>query len=227
MVAFWTLRRPIQAAPDELDTRRLLWRSRSFLGLAAVNGGYQRIDAVLLLAVAGATGTGVYAAAYRFLGPFDLLAAGFAQVLFPMLSSLDGDPAARADIRRRATRLYCLAVLPLVLVALALMPIMLVAAFGPSFRSAATPARILLLSVIPSTLYWPDALAIMAGGGEAIVFYLFVFSTLLDAALVVGLGRHFGAAGAAWAWVAAELSLWLGLRMVVAGSSRHGLTAAT
>ena len=215
ILGFWALRKPIRCAPDELDTRRLLWRSKSFLGLAAVNGGYQRVDAVVLLAVAGATPTGIYASAYRLLGPFDLMAAGFAQAFLPLFSSLKPGTPRWVDVRRRAMRLYSLAVMPVLIVATVFMPILLVTVFGSSFRSAVTPARILMLSVLPSTLYWPDALVLVALERETVVLYAFLLSTLLDVLLVVTFAARLGAAGAAWAWVAAELSLWFALTLVL------------
>ncbi|MGH9123143.1 MAG: oligosaccharide flippase family protein, partial [Acidimicrobiales bacterium] len=85
---YWALWPKLSQTPDHLDTHHLVWRSRTFVGFTAVNGGYQRIDAVMLLAFSTAAVSGLYASAYRFLGPFDLLEAGFAQVFFPLLSSL-------------------------------------------------------------------------------------------------------------------------------------------
>ncbi|MGH7868064.1 MAG: lipopolysaccharide biosynthesis protein, partial [Candidatus Dormibacteraceae bacterium] len=159
----------------------------------------------------------LYASAYRFLGPFDLLEAGFAQVLFPLLSSLGPASDSWETTRRRARRLYFLTTLPLVAVAVLVAPELLVAVFGEAFRPATPAARILLLSVIPGVLYWPDALAMMAAGFERVVLYLFIMSTAIDVVLVPTLSTPLGAAGAAWAWVAAELSLCIGLAVVRKG----------
>jgi len=212
---FWALRDPLKRLSGNAENRRLFWRSKSFLGLGAVNGGYQRIDSVVTLAAAGATATGTYASAYRVLGPFDLLEAGFAQVFYPRLSAMEAGTAAWDAIRRRATFLYTLVVVPLAGLAFALMPLIVVALFGPTFRSSITPARILMLSLVPGALYWPDALALSACGRETIVMLIFLISTALDVVLVIVLAGHWGAVGAAWAWVATEMSLWLGVKLAI------------
>jgi O-antigen/teichoic acid export membrane protein len=212
---FWALRDPLRRLSGDSDNRHLFWRSKSFLGLGAVNGGYQRVDSVVTLAAAGAIATGTYASAYRVLGPFDLLEAGFAQVFYPRLSAMEAGTAAWDAIRRRATLLYTFVVVPPAALAFILMPLIILTLFGPTFRSSITPARILMLSLVPGALYWPDALALSACGRESVVLFIFLISTVLDVVLVIVLAGRWGATGAAWAWVVTELSLWLGVKIAI------------
>jgi O-antigen/teichoic acid export membrane protein len=214
-MVFWRQRRQIRTLAEGVESKGLLWRSRSFLGLGLLNTGYERADSVVLLSVAGASAAGVYAAAYRFLGPFNLLGNGFGQVFFPRLSRIGAGTDEWRRMRRRGRRLYGLAIIPPALVAAAVMPLLLVAIFGPSFRSAVTPARILMLSVVPRALYWPEALGMLSSGNEATVLYLFLCSTVFDVALVAALAGPLGPAGTAWAWVATELLLLAGIQGVV------------
>jgi O-antigen/teichoic acid export membrane protein len=203
-----------------MEARRLLWRSKAFLGLGAVNGGYQRVDSVITLTVGGARAAGVYASAYRLLGPFELMEVGFAQVFYPRLSALKAGSREWEVLRRRGARLYCTLALPIAALVFAIMPLLVVGLFGSSFRSAVTPARILILSLVPGTLYLPDAMALAASERETTILYLFLTSTIVDIILLLLLAPSLGAAGVAWAWVATETVLFVGVRVAVRSEGR-------
>lgn len=193
------------------DTSSLFARSRPFVGLGLVSGGYQRIDALVVLIVTSASVAGIYASAYRTLSPFILLATGFGTVFLSKLSSTREPDARWHRVRRRGTRLFAATILPLAALAFLAMPQLITWFYGPQFSSAITPARILLLSIVPYALYLPNAHALNAAGQERHLLGVLATSLALEVVLMVVLSHAYGAAGAAWAWLLTELLVLIGV----------------
>lgn len=189
---------------DDVDCTRLFARSRSLIGVGMVYGGYQRIDVLIVLTVTTASTAGLYAAAYRVLGPFTLLASGFGTVFFSRLSALPAVDPEWDRVRRRGLRLFCWTVLPIAATTFVTMPQLVKAFFGAEFADATGPARVLLVSLVPYVLYLPNAHALNAARRERPLLAVLLVSTALEAVLLIILSQGFGAIGAAWAWVATE-----------------------
>jgi O-antigen/teichoic acid export membrane protein len=179
-----------------------LSRATPFAALGLANGGYGRLDTVVLRLVAGSTTAGLYAAAYRILAPMAILLSGFGSVFFSRL--LASGPAWRA-IHRRGRWMLLTAISPLIVVAILAAPLLVKVVYGPNFSGAATPARILAVSVIPLALYWPSAHALNAFGRQRTWTGILLGGLGLDALLVALLGRWWGADGTALAWVFTEV----------------------
>jgi O-antigen/teichoic acid export membrane protein len=222
----WLIRRLGPLGPRRgFDAVALVRRSLAFLGVGFSYGGYQKIDALVVLPVAGAATAGTYSAAYRLLSPFMLLGAGFGRVLFTSLAAAGDRLGDWGERRRRATRQFAAVMLPLVVIAVAVLPELMTGIYGPSFASARTPCRILLLSVVPFTLYWPSAIALQTWGRERTLLSILVFSTVVEALLVLWWAPRYGAVGAAWAWLATETTVLVGVS--VAWASVASKRAAT
>jgi O-antigen/teichoic acid export membrane protein len=188
-----------------LDKTRIFGRSVPFIGIGMVNGGYQRLDVLVLGLVAGVAAAGTYASAYRFLGLFAVLARGFGMVFFARLSAGDALDERWQSLRRRGARLFALTIVPPALICAIAMPAMIDLVFGPHFASSTTPARLLLLSLIPYALYLPNAHALNAGGRESALFRVLLVGMVIEAVLVAVLGHAWGASGAAVGWCLSEL----------------------
>lgn len=197
-------------AGAQSDTCRLLRRSAPFIGIGLSNSGFFRIDSVVILLASTASAAGLYASAYRVLGPFSLVASGFGIVLYARLSSLPRG-AEWQRVRQMALRYYWLTILPLAGLTFIFLPQIMVGLFGPAFRSGVTPGRILLLSLIPKSLYWPNAYALTSSGNESTVFRVFLIGLVLDSILVIAFARLWGATGAAIAWTITEGIVWAGI----------------
>jgi O-antigen/teichoic acid export membrane protein len=213
----WGLRGRISQNPGA-DSTRLFARSRALMGAGLLNGGYQRIDSLLVLAARGPATAGVYNSAYRMLGPFSLLSGGFGTVFFARLAGLHPADARWHDMRRRATTLLVAAMFPLVLVAFVAMPFIIRTLYGPSFNLAIGPARILLLSLVPTTLYLPGAYSLNAAGRERTFLLIMLVSVVVQVPLMLFLAGRHGAAGAAYAWLASETLVLAGVTRVLRDS---------
>ena len=193
------------------DASRLFARSRPFVGLGLVSGSYQRVDALVVLVVTSAFVAGIYASAYRMLSPFMLFATGFGTVFLSRLSSTREVDAEWHRVRRRGTRMFAATVLPLALIVFLVMQQLVSSFYGPEFRSAVTPARILVLSLIPYAFYLPNAHALNAAGQERHLLGVLVTSVALEVVLMGLLSHAYGAVGAACAWLLTELLVLAGV----------------
>lgn len=174
---------------------------------------YYRVDMIILEALRGPTEVGLYAAAYRFVDAFVLLAASISGPFFPKLSSL-GDrnrPAARGLLEDAWRPLFALG-LPLSVGGFILADGLVVLAFGRDFAASAAPLRILVWMVLP--LFWVS----VANQGLIAADRVWSLATVYTATLVVNvvgnliLVPSFGATGAALAMVIAE---WANLALVI------------
>ena len=202
---------------DDVPSRLGPMDGMSFTAFGLVNAGYGRVDTVTLARVAGRASAGYYAAAYRLLGPFDLIGAAFATVYFSRLSGYSEDRERWSRVRRHGA-------LVLAAISAAGTAVLFVAApwvirlfYGPEYGQSVGPARILLLSIVPWSLYWLKPLDLASVHLEARATIALGVGFVLDFGLVAAVGRRFGATGAAWAWVVSESAMLVGLSLL----SRH------
>ena len=195
----------------------LFARSRALMGVGLFYGGYQRIDSLVILAVTSSATAGVYTAAYRLLGPFSLAAGGFGTVFFARLAAVAPGSQDWDRLRRKGANLLALAVAPVALIMLILMPTIVRTLYGSEFMSAVLPARILILSLVPSTLYLPSAHAMNAARRERALFTVMAGSILLQIPLMMVLASRYGATGAAIAWLLTETVALAGISLARKG----------
>lgn len=191
------------AAPG--GTGRVLPPFWTFVGIGSISGGYQRVDSIVLLAVSTPLAVGAYAAAYRFVGLFVLIIMSFGAVWVSWLAGTGDIRSAWLARRRQVTALLAGAVVPLAVVSAVLMPQLVALVYGDALDGAVLPARILMLSVIASALYWPAVGFVTAIGRESVWLKVLCASVLADAAAVAVLGSRWGASGAAIAWLLIEV----------------------
>lgn len=183
--------------------------SFSFLGL--VNAGYGRIDTVVLSIVAGSSAAGYYAASYRLLGPFDLLGLSFGIYYFSRVSAHNTDIERWSAVRTKGVRAFIAVSFIGVAILLFITPQVIRLFYGPNFNQSIGTARILMLSVIPWSLYWLKRFDLASVHRESWAAYAVGFGLLLDFFLVLVFGRYFGPDGAAWSWVISESAMYVTL----------------
>lgn len=181
--------------------------------LMAAYALYYRVDMMMLQWLRGPAEVGIYAAAYRFVDAFVLLAASIGAPFFPKLSSLVGrNPSAARALLEDAYRPLFAVGLPLSVGGFVLADGLVVIAFGSDFAAAAVPLRVLVWTALP--LFWvyvanQGLIAANRTWGLAAVYGVTLgLNVLANLALV----PSFGAAGAAVAMVIAE---WVNLALVV------------
>jgi PST family polysaccharide transporter len=182
-----------------------------------MNGSYGRIDTPTLLAVASAAAAGFYSAAYRLLGPFTLIGTAVGTFYFSRISAHSGDRTAWARVRTRGALLLATTGTGGTLLMIAFTPVIIHLVYGSRYDAAIGPARILLLSVIPWSLYRFAPADLASVHLEMRATIALGFGLAIDFALVVVLGRKFGPSGAAWAWVISETFIFLALKLASRG----------
>lgn len=188
-----------------------------FIALGILNAGYGRIDVIVLDLVRSREEVGFYAAAYRLLGPLGLLGSAFGTVYFSRLSQADQSTIAWARARRRGAALFFAAAVLLLAILEVCAPLVIRVIYGPTYAASVGPARVLLLSVVPWALYWPHANALNAAHRETTFSVILGCGLALDVALVWLVGTRQGALGAAWAWVASETAILVGVVLASRG----------
>jgi len=188
--------------------RQLFLRSLSYLAVGLSNGGYTRLDAFVLRLVSGASVTGLYASAYRLLGPFGLLGSAFAYVFFGKLPAHGlAWSAGWIEAVRRTQRRFCAVMALLELPVLIVAPLLVAALFGSDYSQAGNAARVLMVSVLPYAWYWPLIYALNSADERREVLLVFGLGAFVDVAALYTLAPRFGPLGAALAWLIAECTV--------------------
>jgi O-antigen/teichoic acid export membrane protein len=148
--AAWLLLRPVQSSirtVDEAVSRRELlsygWRSGTATAASTLN---ERLDQLAIAAFLAPVALGYYTIAWTITSLSSLASSAVTLAGIPSLASLDD------DVRRQASRrllqisiaLALLVATPLFIMAPPLIELL----FGPEFRPAVTPARILILASV-------------------------------------------------------------------------------
>lgn len=186
--------------------------SFGLLGLA--KAGYGRLDTVALGAIAGSAPAGHYAAAYRLLGPFQLLGRAVSTVYFSRMSQLADDPARWRDLRRRTTTVFVATTVAGAAALALLAPWLIRLFYGPQYEASVGPAQVLLLSVLPWSLYWLQLSELASIRRERLVTVALTVGLVTNGLVVAAVSRRHGALGAAWAWLASESAMLLVLTIV-------------
>jgi O-antigen/teichoic acid export membrane protein len=185
-------------------------RQVPYLLYGVVNGSYSRIDAAILRVVAGPAATGVYAAAYRLLGPYFLVGSAFAYVFLGRAAHY-GPPWTDSWVRtiRRAQLSVGISLTAGALIGILVAPWLITLIFGSDYATGGMVARVILLAVIPYSFYWPLVLGLNIADERRELVWVFAIPTVLDSILVALLGWQWGPIGAAVAWVSSETLLLL------------------
>jgi len=185
-------------------------RQLPYLFYGVINGGYSRIDVAILRGVTSPAATGIYAAAYRLLGPYFLLGSAFAYVFLGRAARY-GSPWTQQWVRtiRRGQLSFGAAMTAGAVAGILLAPWLIAFIFGRDYGTSGLVARVLLLAVIPYSFYWPVVLGLNAADERRELFWVFAIPTALDAILVAILGWRWGPLGASVAWVLCETLLLL------------------
>ena len=189
----------------------------SFTVLGLMHTGYGRVDTVLIVPVAGAVVAGTYSAAYRLLGPFSLIGTAFSTMYFSRLCEYSTDRVGWMRVRRRGTILLATVAIGGTAASFIAAPLLIRLFYGSSFEDSVTPARILVLSILPWALWLPKSAELASLHIEGRATIGLAFGLVLDVLLIIVLGRRFGASGAAWAWVISQTALLLILVLMTRG----------
>ena len=183
----------------------LLHDTAPLAGLAVLTILYQRLNVLMLLAMAGPVSTGLYSAAARVVEPFRLLQAAAFTALYPVMAQ---EAALRTGAEPRLTSRYVRLLLAAALAAafaLAVLAAPLVRLlYGVGYAASGGVAGLLAWSLIPFTANTYLSLHLLASRREPTAARGLMLALL--GLLAIGLWRIpiEGARGAAWAVLGAE-----------------------
>lgn len=132
-------------------TRKIATFSSWMAGNRIVSATNSRVDMLILIRLAGAHTTGIYAAANQLAFGVPLLVGSFATVLAPQFAALQGENL--KDFFKKAIGLSLVIVLFLIAGIIFSQPI--ISLFGPDYKASAPVLRWLLVAFIPFALSAP------------------------------------------------------------------------
>jgi O-antigen/teichoic acid export membrane protein len=202
----------------------LLRRAVPFAGAGMVANLDLRVAPLMLGALSTSSAVGLYAAASRF-GRFAALAP---QAVFGgALPVLSGEFQRDRVMTHRAFSALDRALLAFGALAaagfLALAPLLLRVAYGPSFAAAAPALAWIGVGLIPSLSNSGRKIALYAAGGEAAVVRWSAVALIVQVAAAAVLIPGLGSTGAAIAIAVGESAIWLPLRRASAGIAQSDL----
>jgi O-antigen/teichoic acid export membrane protein len=202
----------------------LLRRALPFAGAGIVANLDLRVAPLMLGALSTSSAVGLYAAASRF-GRFAALAP---QAVFGgALPVLSGEFERDRGLTNRAFSALDRALLAFGALAaagfVALAPLVLRVAYGPSFAAAAPALAWIGVGLIPSLSNSGRKIALYAAGGEAAVVRWSAVALIVQVAAAALLIPVLGSTGAAIAIAVAESAIWLPLRRASAGVAQSDL----
>jgi O-antigen/teichoic acid export membrane protein len=181
---------------------------------------YYQLDSVLLLQIAGPRESGIYGAAYGFLGPLIFIPAAVMGSFFPVLSAVyRGDPGRARRLVQICADMMAVIGLPILAGTVALSGPIVHLIYGAQFHNAAGLLPILMIAFV-SICYGSLAgfLAPLLGLQWRFAIYSSI-GAAANVALNLVLIPSYGAYGSAWATVATELLT----MMLMLGTSLHAL----
>ena len=173
---------------------------------AAVQGGLEKADIMMLNTMVGAEEAGQYNLANRFVHLFVLVryALGTAHAA-ALAQDIRTKNFTAVHLRHSQITAWSLVLCGPGLVILAAFPEAVLGLVGEEYTAGATSLQILTLGLLGSLLLGHSLAVVSLSGAAVRVFVYNAGSLLMNVAANVVLIREYGAAGAAWAWAAATI----------------------
>lgn len=220
-------RRVAIAITEHLSSNRSSWwrSSAYFLSMSVASIALLRLDVVIVNAFSNEAQAGLFGAAARLAQAAQVIGLAWMVWLRPRIAST----VARSD-RQRLARLLrmgtvgvtSMAGLATAIAWMAAVP--LISLFGPEFRAAVWPFRLLLLANLAWCTVVPLYTLLAMSGSERVVSRLVWAQLVLTLGLSVPLCHSLGATGAAYAWAAGSWA-WAAAVAIVAVRAHVSMSA--
>lgn len=188
--------------------KELLGFSSNLLGFSAINYWARNMDNLLIGRIIGSAALGIYSRAYSImLLPLTQISAVMTQVMFPVLSSIQGDLALTRRVYLRATRSIALLSFPLMVGLLVVADSFVLVVYGEQWAEVIPLLRIFCLAGLMQSVGTTVGWIYTSQGRTDQMFKWGVFSGVVrGVSFVVGL--QWGVIGVAVAYFASGLLLW-------------------
>ena len=189
----------------------ILRKSVPFALLVLLMASYNRIDPILLRALASDADAGIYAGAFRLLDALTMICYLVSVPLLPIFSRLCREKGVKGSERTNVSDVLRLVFWPLMLfaiataVACALFAEPLMDLLYPGRGALYVPAfRVVIFGLIPIAVTYVFGTLLTAGGHLRQLNIFAASSLILNIVVNLILIPHFGAAGSAWASLSAQ-----------------------
>jgi len=197
--------------------RQMLHYSGNLFGFNFINYWARNSDGLLIGKVIGSGALGIYTRGFSLLAPTAHVVGILTNVMFPALSSIQGEPDRVARVYLRTVRMIALVNFPFLLALLVVADSAVAVLFGDQWLSVGPVLKILCLlgvtRTVHSTLGW---IFVSQGRTDLMFRWGAVSSTVTIVALLLG-ALQGSIAAVAWAYVAVQLVL-LYPSVAIAGS---------
>jgi PST family polysaccharide transporter len=181
--------------------RELMRFSGHLTGFGAVFYWSQNVDKLMIGRWIGSNALGIYTLADKLMR---LSLANVndvtSSVMFPALSSIQGDVEAVKRAYLRATRMTSLIVFPMMIALGVLAEPAILVIYGSKWRESIAILQLLCVAGVSLSTYSTAGWIFMSQGRTDVLFRLGVYATVVRAIEVL-IGAHWGLVGVAWAFV--------------------------
>lgn len=191
------IRRPVW---DLSFARNLLRQSTDFFGMASFDALLQRLDVLILSALAGEAAAGLYDAAFQFIKVLMTLVLSFTDAIYPALSRLHVQARERFALATGKALYYGLILLLPVAAGTTLLAPDLIALLyrRPDYAAAAEVLAILSWALLAYFVQILLTRMLMAGDHPRLAFQITAAMVGVGVAILTGLSLWRGPVGAAW-----------------------------
>ncbi|PPF67800.1 hypothetical protein C5E16_08370 [Clavibacter michiganensis] len=181
------------------------WSGSGFYGLSSVAVSAQSLDVAILSATAGPSAAGLYGAVNRWTQPMSLAVTAFAQSAVPVVARYRSWALAWPHVRNALW--MPAAAMTACVIAFVTAPAVVDFLVGAAYAQSADVLRILAIGTLFAIINQPLAVFQQSLGRDRPVSFATVSSVALQLILVAVLAPQYGAMGAAWAFVAAQICI--------------------
>jgi O-antigen/teichoic acid export membrane protein len=196
----WSSWRPGRSF-DPAAVKELLRFGRHVIGSNIIIYWAQNFDKLVIGRQLGSSALGIYNMADRLMRlPLTNVTAVTGAVMFPALSTLQGEVDSVKRVYLRANRLIALLTFPMMLGLIVVAEPAILVFYGEQWRNAVSILQLLSLAGMAQSIYNTAGWIFLSRGRPDILFRLGVLSMLVRVAGVL-IGMHWGLVGIAWAYV--------------------------
>jgi|HubBroStandDraft_1064217.scaffolds.fasta_scaffold20350_2 O-antigen/teichoic acid export membrane protein len=186
---------------DASAVRELLRFGGHLTGFSAVIYWSANVDKLVIGRSIGSAALGIYSLADRLMRlPLTNITDVTTQVMFPVLSTIEGQVPAMQRAYLRSIGMIALLAFPLMLMLSALATPAIVVVYGPRWIASIPILQLLCFAGMAQSIYNTAAWIFLSQGRSDTLFYLGVYTMLVRTAGVL-IGAHWGLIGVSWAYV--------------------------
>jgi O-antigen/teichoic acid export membrane protein len=211
---FLKSRRLMSGSQTRVARSTFIKRSLPLVLIGILSTIYVNLDIVILGFLVDEAEVGFYVAATRVLTVAVIMPHLLYSVYFPALSKALGDESAAADVAESFARILGFLGGAIGGVGVVLAPTLLLILFGQAYESAGVTLGILMVHVIFVHFTITYGTPIVAWQCDKVYTLILVIGAVLNIVLNFVLIPEYGIEGAAWATLATQVTVWLGVMIL-------------